>query len=351
MAAIKRTRALWRRETGIIAISILAVTLVAVFAAGAVAKKQDPTGSLNGLLTTEQSGVDVYPNGENCKGIVATPGSRNTHKRLLGGDFVPGGHAEYEVSYPLSDKDKGHQDFEVTDCVLVYDADVDTSDVKNLKKYDRVLDIARFEGVINTDVFELAISISLDGVSVGEQVCNAAKTTEGPSAAQGSNRKAVSDCFTVGGEETLQASAAVAAAECQVEDGESVTEVDVTITGDASVEITDDDGNEVESFDESGSTTLGPGDYEWAAIAGEGSELEGDDHGSFSADDCLEIQGTDETRKPKKTKVLGVQLAKTAAAPQLPLRMGIALFTLGVAMLAVSMRRRTAVVVRPAHRR
>src|SRR6185295_7580913 len=42
---------------------------------------------------------DPTPNG--CNGVLPTPGSENTTKRLIGGSLVPGGTAIFEISFPV----------------------------------------------------------------------------------------------------------------------------------------------------------------------------------------------------------------------------------------------------------
>src|SRR5205809_3053637 len=53
-----------------------------------------------------------------CNGIIPTPGSANTLKRLTGGTLLPGGTATYEIKFPLDAADIG-QTFVVSDCLLV----------------------------------------------------------------------------------------------------------------------------------------------------------------------------------------------------------------------------------------
>jgi hypothetical protein len=51
-----------------------------------------------------------------CNGVVSTPGSENTDKRLIAGSLEPGGTATFEISYPVDPEDvAGREQFEITD--------------------------------------------------------------------------------------------------------------------------------------------------------------------------------------------------------------------------------------------
>lgn len=127
--------------------------------------------------------------GENCNGVVTTPGSENTRKTVVGGDLQPGGTVEFRVSYPQQDLDDGDM-FVLTDCFVVRDGDV-------LDQFE-----IRFVPNENDFDFEYSLDIPAD-LPLGTELCNFIKTTEGPSAAQGSNRKA-GVCFNVGGSLNVQ---------------------------------------------------------------------------------------------------------------------------------------------------
>ena len=125
---------------------------------------------------------DPTPNG--CEGVVTTPGSENTNKRLIGGDLTPGGEATYEISFPVDADDVGG-DFRITDCVFI-------DDEAALKFY--------VDFVPNNENFVLVFTLPIpQGTELGSEFCNYAKTTESPSQSQASNRKAGPACFIVGG--------------------------------------------------------------------------------------------------------------------------------------------------------
>jgi hypothetical protein len=63
-----------------------------------------------------------------CMGVVTTPGSENTDKRLISGNLEPGGTATFEISFPVDADDVGG-DFRITDCVFIdTDGDGDTEE-------------------------------------------------------------------------------------------------------------------------------------------------------------------------------------------------------------------------------
>ena len=180
-------------------VSILVLTMALLPTVGGVAFAQ---------LSTGDPGVTVVPDeGENCNGIVPTPGSENTVKRLVGGDLVPGGTAEFLIEYPLDPDDPADDQWEIVDCVLIGDGsgnigiDVDgDGDADPGEKIFGELYKATFNGVSNIDFFTLTLNVEIPtDVPVGTTICNVAKTTEGPSAPQQSNRKAGPACFVVGG--------------------------------------------------------------------------------------------------------------------------------------------------------
>ncbi|MGQ0520551.1 MAG: DUF5979 domain-containing protein [Actinomycetota bacterium] len=124
-----------------------------------------------------------------CNGVLPTPGSENTTKRLdpnFASDFNPGGVVGYIVDYPVDASDvSGRETFVITDCVFVDDDAV--------AKYS-------VSFVPNTVEFQLRFSVPIaPDTPLGAQFCNYAKTTAAPSESQASNRKAGPACFTVGG--------------------------------------------------------------------------------------------------------------------------------------------------------
>ena len=134
---------------------------------------------------------DLTING--CNGVLPTPGSENTTKRLdpnFASDFDPGGIVGYVIDFPVDASDVGG-DFEITDCVYVDPPGTGTDEA--IAKY-----FVHF--VPNNTSFQLRFSVPIpEGTPLGSQFCNYAKTTASPSASQASNRKAGPACFTVGG--------------------------------------------------------------------------------------------------------------------------------------------------------
>jgi uncharacterized repeat protein (TIGR01451 family) len=134
---------------------------------------------------------DLTING--CNGVLPTPGSENTHKRLdpnYPSDFNPGGIVGYIVDFPVDQADVGG-DFEITDCVYV-DPPGSAQDAPIAKYFVHF--------VPNNTDFHLQFAVPIPAnTPLGSQFCNYAKTTASPSASQASNRKAGPACFTVGG--------------------------------------------------------------------------------------------------------------------------------------------------------
>ncbi len=122
-----------------------------------------------------------------CNGVVSTPGSENTDKRLVSGSLEPGGTATFEITYPVDPDDvAGRTEFEITDCVFIEDVAV--------AKY-----FIHF--VPNTENFILTFTLNIPSdAPVGDEYCNYAKTTAAPSQSQASNRKAGPACFLIGGD-------------------------------------------------------------------------------------------------------------------------------------------------------
>ena len=137
----------------------------------------------SGMTVVLQSGIN------GCEGVLTTPGSANTNKRLdpdFPSDFNPGGQVGYIIDYPVDISDvSGRTTFVITDCIFV--------DGNAVAKY-----LVSF--VPNTTSFELQFSVPIPmSTPMGSQFCNYAKTTAAPSHSQASNRKAGPACFTVGG--------------------------------------------------------------------------------------------------------------------------------------------------------
>lgn len=134
---------------------------------------------------------DLTVNG--CNGVLPTPGSENTTKRLdptYASDFNPGGLVGYVVDFPVGAGDVGG-DFEITDCVYADPPGAGADEV--IAKY-----FVHF--VPNDTSFQLRFAVPIPAdTPLGSQFCNYAKTTASPSASQASNRKAGPACFTVGG--------------------------------------------------------------------------------------------------------------------------------------------------------
>src|SRR5947209_14553208 len=60
--------------------------------------------------------IQATPVNVNCNGVITTPGSANTDKKLIGGDLIH--NAIYEITYPIDAADIG-QTFTVDDCPVL----------------------------------------------------------------------------------------------------------------------------------------------------------------------------------------------------------------------------------------
>jgi hypothetical protein len=159
-----------RRLGAVVALSGLGLAGSAVLAGSASAT--------SGPVVTLQDGTN------GCEGVVATPGSQNTTKTLVGGSMQPGETALFNIEYPV-DPDSVGDTFTITDCVFIAG--------KAFQKYS-------ISFVPNNAAYTLAYAIEIpDDAAIGSEYCNYAKTTAGPSDPQASNRKANPACFTVGG--------------------------------------------------------------------------------------------------------------------------------------------------------
>ncbi|HET7489677.1 MAG TPA: DUF5979 domain-containing protein [Acidimicrobiales bacterium] len=168
-----------RRARGLAVALLLAGTVLAAVGATAPASGVDPGTP---VVTPQEST-------SGCNGVLPTPGSENTTKRLdpdFPSDFNPGGTVGYIIDYPVDPSDvAGRATFEMTDCVFVGD--------KAAAQY-------KVTFVPNTTDFKLRFPLKIaPDTPLGAQFCNYAKTTAAPSASQASNRKAGPACFTVGG--------------------------------------------------------------------------------------------------------------------------------------------------------
>src|SRR5947208_11501888 len=155
------------------------------------------------FATAAAAFADIVPPGgvtftnktENCNGIIPTPGSENTVKTLTGGSLVPGGTAQYTITFPTDPNNVG--DWAIADCVLMGNG-------ADLKDYF-VLDQGEFHLVNNAEEFVLTFHVDIPAdAPIGARICNVAKTTESPSNSPGSNRKAGPACFTVGGDVRIE---------------------------------------------------------------------------------------------------------------------------------------------------
>jgi uncharacterized repeat protein (TIGR01451 family) len=167
-----------RRSVAAVAATLVAFVWLPIL--GGIASAADPI--------LEQ---DTTING--CNGVLTTPGSENTTKRLdpdYPSDFDPGGIIGYVIDFPV-DADDLDGDFEITDCVYVDPpgTGADTAIAKYFVHF-----------VPNNTSFQLRFAVPIPAnTPLGSQFCNYAKTTASPSASQASNRKAGPACFTVGG--------------------------------------------------------------------------------------------------------------------------------------------------------
>ncbi|MFN2484336.1 MAG: hypothetical protein ABR509_05290 [Candidatus Limnocylindria bacterium] len=62
--------------------------------------------------------VELQNGTSGCNGVLPTPGSENTTKRVIGGTLDPGGTAIFQISYPVDPSDVG-QTFTIIDCAYI----------------------------------------------------------------------------------------------------------------------------------------------------------------------------------------------------------------------------------------
>lgn len=122
-----------------------------------------------------------------CMGVRTTPGSENTTKELVGGTLEPGGTAVFRFTFPAeAGGNPGQEEWELTDCVFLNDTPI--------QKYT----VTALSNDVSPVIIQFALTIPSDA-PIGSEYCNYAKTTQTPSDAQASNRKAGPACFIVGG--------------------------------------------------------------------------------------------------------------------------------------------------------
>jgi hypothetical protein len=115
--ALRTTPSERRRGKALASVGVLVALLTGMLTFLAVPASADDSG------ITVPPGVTVTPGGENCNGVVPTPGSENTLKVLDPGSgqyLNPGGEVGYLISFPSDASNVG--DFEIVDCVLLVPA-------------------------------------------------------------------------------------------------------------------------------------------------------------------------------------------------------------------------------------
>ncbi|MFL5715397.1 MAG: hypothetical protein ACJ769_12120, partial [Chloroflexota bacterium] len=140
-------------------VAALFVFSLALFATAAATPKSVLAAAGDPVVTLED-GI------ASCQGVLPTPGSENTNKRLVSGSLVPGGTATFEISFPV-DADQVGGDFAITDCVFI--------DGEAALKYTVAF-------VPNNENFLLTFTLQIPaGTPIGAEYCNYAKTTQSPS--------------------------------------------------------------------------------------------------------------------------------------------------------------------------
>jgi len=159
---------------------LLTAVLALVFSAAFLVAPLVPKVLANATVTVEE-GI------EGCMGVRTTPGSENTTKELVGGTLEPGGTATFRFTFPATASgNPGQEEWKLTDCVFINDEPV--------LKYT----VTALENDVSPVIIEFTLTIPAE-TPIGAEYCNYAKTTETPSDAQASNRKAGPACFIVGG--------------------------------------------------------------------------------------------------------------------------------------------------------
>ena len=131
--------------------------------------------------------VQVTMNGESCNGIKTTPGSENTTKEVIGGTLEPGGFVDFQFTFPAEvDGNSGQETWKLDDCVFLND--------EAFQKFE----VTAFANDVSPVIIQFRVDIPADA-PIGAEYCNYGKTTQTPSDAQASNRKAGPACFIIGG--------------------------------------------------------------------------------------------------------------------------------------------------------
>lgn len=164
------------RNSLVLLIAVAALIFSATYLVGPLVSK-----ALGAVTVTLEDGI------EGCMGVRTTPGSENTTKELIGGTLEPGGTAEFRFTFPAEvNGNPGQEEWKLTDCVFL--------NGDPLQKYT----VTAFANDVSPVIIEFTLTIP-DDAPIGAEYCNYAKTTETPSDAQASNRKAGPACFIVGG--------------------------------------------------------------------------------------------------------------------------------------------------------
>jgi prealbumin domain-containing protein len=164
------------RDNLVLLIAVVALVFSAAYLVGPLVSK-----ALGAVTVTLEDGI------EGCMGVRTTPGSENTTKELVGGTLEPGGTADFRFTFPATvNGNPGQEEWKLTDCVFL--------NGDPLQKYT----VTAFANDVSPVIIEFELTIPADA-PIGSEYCNYAKTTETPSDAQASNRKAGPACFIVGG--------------------------------------------------------------------------------------------------------------------------------------------------------
>jgi hypothetical protein len=164
------------RKSLILLIAVVALVFSAAYLVTPLVSKV-----LGAVTVTLEDGI------EGCMGVRTTPGSENTTKELVGGTLEPGGTATFRFTFPAEvSGNPGQEEWKITDCVFL--------NGDPLQKYT----VTALANDVSPVIIEFTLTIPADA-PIGSEYCDYAKTTETPSDAQASNRKAGPACFIVGG--------------------------------------------------------------------------------------------------------------------------------------------------------
>jgi len=165
------------RATLLVLVSALVLSLCAAYL----------VGPLVSTVRAAEPVVTLEDGTNGCNGVVTTPGSENTTKELVGGTLEPGGTATFRFTFPATaGGNPGQEEWKLTDCVFVDD--------EAFQKFT----VTALANDVSPVVIQFTLNIPADA-PVGAEYCNYGKTTESPSDAQASNRKAGPACFIIGG--------------------------------------------------------------------------------------------------------------------------------------------------------